>query len=164
MFLYVYEYALIDHFQSLSSIPSLEYKQYTEDTMINRTTGWFPCPVCVRPLDVRTTKKKKPYVVCSMCGVQVFVRERAGIEMFERLVEQGLKADILTRIGQLEQRYKLTCPDCAKPFWANVEWVETNRLSGKVSGYRCPERNCQGVVPIGERLATPTDPSPKTSK
>jgi len=129
--------------------------------MIIRTTGWFPCPVCVKPLDVRTTKKKKPYVVCSMCGVQLFVRERAGIEMFERLVEKGLKADILTRIGQLEQRYKLTCPDCAKPFWANAERVETYRLTGKVTGYRCPERNCQGVVPIGERSATPTDLSPK---
>jgi hypothetical protein len=80
----------------------------------------------------------------------MFVRERAGIEMFERLVEQGLKADILTRIGHLEQHYNLTCPGCAKRFWANVEWVEISLLSGKVTGYRCPERNCPGVVPTNE--------------
>lgn len=129
--------------------------------MINKNIGWFPCPVCLKPLDVRTSKKKKPYVVCSPCGVQMFVREWAGIQTFERLVAQGLKTDVLTRIGQLEQRYKLTCPDCAKPFWANAESVETNRLSGRVTGYRCPERNCQGVVPIGERSGTPTDPSPE---
>ena len=38
---------------------------------------------------------KKPYVICSPCGVQMFIRERAGIEAFEKLVEQGLKADVL---------------------------------------------------------------------
>jgi hypothetical protein len=129
--------------------------------MINKNTGWFPCPVCLKPLDVRMTKRKKPYVICSPCGVQMFVRERAGIEAFGKLVEQGLKADVLTRIDQLEQRYKLTCPDCAKPFWANAEWADTNLLSGKVTGYRCPENHCRGVVPIGERSGTLTDPSPK---
>lgn len=134
---------------------------YTEILMINKTTEWFPCPVCLKPLDVRMTKRKKPYVICSPCGVQMFVRERAGIEAFGELVEQGLKTDVLTRIDQLEQRYKLKCPDCAKPFWANPELAGTNWLNGKVTGYRCPERNCQGFVPIGERSGTPTDPSPK---
>ena len=129
--------------------------------MINKTADWFPCPVCLKPLDVRMTKRKKPYVICSPCGVQMFVRERAGIEAFGELVKQGLKADVLTRIDQLEQRYKLMCPDCAKPFWANPELAGSNWLNGKVTGYRCPERNCQGFVPIGERSGTPTDPSPK---
>jgi hypothetical protein len=51
--------------------------------MINADEKWFPCPVCLRPLDVRTSKRKKPYVICSPCGVQMFIRERAGIEAFE---------------------------------------------------------------------------------
>src|SRR5713226_9889895 len=85
-----------------------------EIVMINKTTKWFPCPLCLKPLDVRMTKRKKPYVICSPCGVQMFVRERVGIETFSKLVEQGLKSDVFTRVGQLEQRYRLKCPVCKK--------------------------------------------------
>jgi len=130
-------------------------------TMFAKDTKWFPCPVCLKPLDVRTSKRKKPYVICSPCGVQMFIRERAGIEAFEKLVELSLKADVLTRIGQLEQRYRLKCPECTKPFWASPELLGTNWLNTKVSGYRCPEKACRGVVPIGERSDMATDPSPK---
>ncbi len=119
--------------------------------MINKSIQWFPCPVCLKPLDVRTTKRDKPYVICSPCGVQMFIRERAGIGAFGKLVELGLKADVLTRVAQLEQRYKLKCPVCAKPFWANPELAETNLFNGKVTGYRCPEKNCRGVVPTSEQ-------------
>jgi DNA-directed RNA polymerase subunit RPC12/RpoP len=128
--------------------------------MFAKDTQWFPCPICLKPLDVRMSKRKKPYVICSPCGVQMFIRERAGIEAFERLVEQGLKADVLTRIRQLEQRYRLKCPECTKSFWASPELLGTNWLNTKVSGYRCPEKNCRGVVPIGEPSGTPTDLSP----
>lgn len=129
--------------------------------MINRDTQWFPCPVCLKPLDVRTTKREKPYVICSPCGVQMFIRERAGIEAFGKLVALGVKADVLTRVGQLEQRYRLKCPVCTKLFWANPEWAGTNWFNGKVTGYRCPETNCRGIVPIGERSGPQADPSPK---
>jgi hypothetical protein len=91
----------------------------------------------------------------------MFVRERAGIEAFGKLVEQGLKADVLTRVSQLEQRYKLKGSVCTKPFWANPELAVTNWFNGKGTGYRCPEKNCRGVVPIGEQPCTPTGPSPK---
>ena len=40
----------------------------------------FPCPICGEKLDIRTDKKEKPYMVCEPCGVQVFVRNRRGIE------------------------------------------------------------------------------------
>ncbi len=81
----------------------------------------------------------------------MFIRERAGIAAFEKLVEQGLKADVLTRIAQLEQRYRLKCLECGKFFWASPELLVTKPLGVKASGYRCPEKNCRGVVPIGER-------------
>jgi DNA-directed RNA polymerase subunit RPC12/RpoP len=136
------------------------YPYYMEIAMFNRDTKWFPCPVCLQPLDVRTSKRNKPYVICSPCGVQMFIRERAGIEAFASLVEQGLKADVLTRIGQLEQRYKLKCPECGKLFWASPELLGTNWFNTKASGYRCPEKNCRGVVPIAERSDTRTDGSP----
>jgi ssDNA-binding Zn-finger/Zn-ribbon topoisomerase 1 len=119
--------------------------------MFNADTKFFPCPVCLKPLDVRTTKRKKPYVICSPCGVQMFIRERAGIEAFEGLVEQGRKGNVLARIANLEHRYRLKCPECGKSFWALPELLETKLLGGKVQGYRCPEKNCRGIVPPEER-------------
>jgi hypothetical protein len=80
--------------------------------MINKEEKWFPCPVCLRVLDVRTSKTKKPYVICSPCGVQMFIRERAGIEAFEALVEQGRKDNVLARVAEVERRCRLQCPQC----------------------------------------------------
>ena len=114
-------------------------------------TKWFPCPVCLQPLDVRMSKRDKPYVICSPCGVQMFVRERAGIVAFGNLVDQGLKADVVTRIGKLEQRYRKKCPECGKEFWAGPERLDTNWLDGKPTSYHCPQKDCSGVVPIGEQ-------------
>lgn len=122
-----------------------------DNISINRDTKWFPCPVCLKPLDVRMSKRKKPYVICSPCGVQMFIRERAGIATFNDLVEQGRKENMLARLAQLEQRYRLKCPECGKSFWASPELLGTKPFSNKASGYRCPEKNCRGVVPIGER-------------
>ena len=89
-----------------------------------QNTKWFPCPVCLKPLDVRMSKRNKPYVICSPCGVQMFIRERAGIDAFGKLVEQGLKADVLTRIGQLEQRYRLNAPRAKSPFGRDPDCLE----------------------------------------
>jgi transcription elongation factor Elf1 len=114
--------------------------------MINTEEKWFPCPVCLRPLDVRTSKRKKPYVICSPCGVQMFIRERAGIEVFEALVEQGRKDNVLARVAELERRCRLQCPQCGKSFWLSPELIITNRLTGSVTGYRCPQKNCRGSV------------------
>jgi len=97
------------------------------------------------------SKRKKPYVICAPCGVQMFIRERAGIAAFEGLVEQGRKDNVLARLAHLEQRYRLKCPECEKSFWANPELLSTKPFSGKVWGSRCPEKTCRGVVPIGER-------------
>ena len=46
---------------------------------------YFPCPVCNKMLLVKITKKNKPYCICNVCGVQVFVRGKKGIEKFNRL-------------------------------------------------------------------------------
>ena len=116
--------------------------------MFNTEGKWFPCPVCLRPLDVRTSKTKKPYVICSPCGVQMFIRERAGIAAFEGLVERGRKDNVLARVAELERRCRLKCPDCGKSFWLGPDVIVTNKLTGRVTGYRCPQKDCQGTVPL----------------
>ena len=114
--------------------------------MINTEDKWFPCPVCLRPLDVRISKTKKPYVICSPCGVQMFIRERAGIEAFDALVEQGRKDNVLARVAELERRCRLRCPQCGTSFWLSPELIIANRLTGTVTGCRCPQKNCRGIV------------------
>ena len=95
---------------------------------------------------MRISKRKKPYVICSPCGVQMFIRERAGIEAFEALVEQGRKDNVLARVAELERRCRLQCPQCGKSFWLSPELIITNRVTGSVTGYRCPQKNCRGIV------------------
>jgi len=103
--------------------------------MINTEEKWFPCPVCLRPLDVRTSKRKKPYVICSPCGVQMFIRERAGIEAFAALVEQGRKDNVLARVAELaeDMRITLSLPkawlyETQKQLWQNPNALDTGQL------------------------------------
>ncbi len=66
---------------------------------------WFPCPICKEPLEVRTSKKGKPYVVCNTCGMQMFIRKRAGIEAFEVLVGIYGANDLQRELDYLVERY-----------------------------------------------------------
>ncbi len=65
----------------------------------------FPCPVCTSPLEVKTTKKDKPYIICDPCGVQLFVRGPSGIDAFSRLIERANKDDLWSRLVEMERRY-----------------------------------------------------------
>lgn len=49
-----------------------------------RETWYFDCPLCEQPLDVRLTKKQKPYVTCSACSLQMFVRGSEGMRRMEK--------------------------------------------------------------------------------
>ncbi len=62
----------------------------------------FPCPVCTEPREVRLTKKKKPYVVCDPCGIQLFVRGSAGISGFDRLTNSADTTDLWARLKEME--------------------------------------------------------------
>lgn len=78
----------------------------------------FPCCICTSPLEVRDTKKGKPYVICDPCGMQMFVRNGDGIRRFEILLAETQEKDIWTRLARLEERYKKKCPECGNEFWA----------------------------------------------
>ena len=47
----------------------------------------IPCFLCSKELELRRDKHKKPYFVCDLCGVQIFVRGREGIENLAQLIK-----------------------------------------------------------------------------
>jgi len=46
----------------------------------------LPCLLCGSKLEKRVTKNGKPYFVCDPCGIQLFVRRKAGIARLENLM------------------------------------------------------------------------------
>jgi hypothetical protein len=47
-----------------------------------------PCFLCKRELDVRFSKKNRPYLTCNKCQVQTFVRGREGFHRLVALVKR----------------------------------------------------------------------------
>ena len=106
----------------------------------------FPCPVCGEALEVRQSKKRKPYVVCDPCGVQMFVRGAGGIAVFNDQVKRHLAGGSFDRLAEMEKRYLKKCPKCGKRFWIGTEQVKTGWFKGDFIGYSCPDEKCDGVV------------------
>ena len=104
----------------------------------------FPCPVCTGPLDVRQSKKGKPYVVCDYCGIQMFVRNTAGIRAFDKQVENADRKGVWETLTEMERRYRKRCPECRRKFWIQPSQIETSWFDGKFVGFRCPEEGCEG--------------------
>jgi len=50
----------------------------------------FPCPLCGTGLPIRASKRGKPYFVCNICLVQIFVRGSAGISRLRDLATSGI--------------------------------------------------------------------------
>lgn len=106
----------------------------------------FPCPLCTEGLDIRQSKKGKPYVVCNACGVQLFVRNEAGIRRFEQLISAAAEDNVWERILELKSRYQKKCPECGKKFWVTEDSIATSWINGSFSGFRCPEEGCEGLA------------------
>jgi len=56
--------------------------------MTDKKVNAFKCPCCSQWLPVKKDKSDNPYIVCSECGVQMFVRYQKGIERFYSQVIQ----------------------------------------------------------------------------
>ena len=41
---------------------------------------YFQCPFCEDMLEVKITKKNKPYCICDDCDMQLFIRGEKGIK------------------------------------------------------------------------------------
>jgi hypothetical protein len=50
----------------------------------------FPCPLCGAGLPILTSKRGKPYCICNLCGVQIFVRGKAGIARLNEMANAGI--------------------------------------------------------------------------
>ena len=51
----------------------------------------FLCPLCQKELEIKVSKKQKPYCVCLDCGIQLFVRGKEGINRLGK--KTGYKLD-----------------------------------------------------------------------
>jgi len=109
---------------------------------------FFPCPICSDRLDVRKSKKGKPYVVCNRCGVQMFVRNDTGIRDLERLTAATDTMNAWTRLTELQKRFQKKCPKCGENFWITEESISTSWFDGRFTGYRCPDKACDGLVEV----------------
>ena len=107
----------------------------------------FPCPVCAQLREVKLTKKKKPYITCDPCGIQLFVRGPEGIAALSRLLDRAEVEDVWTRLAEMERRFYLKCPACGCHFWIEPGLVKTSRFDGSLQGFRCPAKDCREVVP-----------------
>lgn len=89
--------------------------------MKNYSGRLIPCFLCGNGLEVRTSKRRKPYFICDPCGVQVFIRRESGIARLDKLLRsvsgltvdvsnaQGGVANLLAQINRLaELKAKLT--------------------------------------------------------
>ena len=71
----------------------------------------FPCPTCAARLDLRRSRKNKPYCVCNGCGIQLFFRGKAGIARLREFLNHERPAKgpsaaavaSLIAFGRLEQ-------------------------------------------------------------
>ena len=106
----------------------------------------FPCPLCGRGLDIRQTKKQKPYVICDPCGMQLFVRTKTGMNRFEQLISAAAERNIWARLEELQRQYQKKCPECGNKFWIHPARLKTSWVDGTFEGYCCPEKGCKGVA------------------
>jgi hypothetical protein len=48
----------------------------------------FPCPLCASGLELRESRREKPYCICNACGVQLFFRGKKGIARLHDLADR----------------------------------------------------------------------------
>src|SRR5271154_7138417 len=61
------------------------------DPPVNPFTGKkFPCCLCGNDLEIRFSKKNKPYTTCFDCGIQTFFRGKRGIQHLQEAVRSEI--------------------------------------------------------------------------
>jgi hypothetical protein len=50
----------------------------------------FPCCLCGNDLEIRFSKKNKPYTTCFDCGIQTFFRGKKGIQQLKETIHSEI--------------------------------------------------------------------------
>jgi hypothetical protein len=66
---------------------TLEERQSMADALAGRE---FPCQLCGAGLEIRISRKLKPYTTCLKCGVQNFYRGKTGIRRLREILDSHL--------------------------------------------------------------------------
>jgi hypothetical protein len=119
----------------------------------NQEPELFPCFLCGEFIEIKYSKRNKPYFICDPCGLQAFIRRDKGINRLNKL--KGNKSFnspeiknspnlILNWVNQLEKlREKLKeigdkggffefIPDKEREKSKKVIQEEINRIKGKL--------------------------------
>ncbi len=87
----------------------------------------FRCPLCGKDLPIQYSKKNKPYVTCTECGLQMFIRYEQGIQRLEEISK--LDSEILEDF--------VICKKCNVAVMKSIKKAK-NPFLGK-PGLYCPE-------------------------
>jgi hypothetical protein len=66
---------------------TLEERKSMADALAGRQ---FPCQLCGAGLEIRISRKLKPYTTCLKCGVQNFYRGKIGIYRLRKILDSHL--------------------------------------------------------------------------
>jgi hypothetical protein len=66
---------------------TLEKTNAAPDALLGKR---MPCQLCGAGLDIRLSKNGKPYVTCSDCQTQLFIRGKTGIKRLEDLLNSNV--------------------------------------------------------------------------
>ena len=67
----------------------------------------IPCFLCGAEMDERSSKRRKPYFVCDPCGIQIFIRRKAGIQLLDQLEKSLAMRDALVKPHKLFEFQRL---------------------------------------------------------
>lgn len=69
------------------------------ETSLNLAKKHVPCFLCGNGLEIKSSKRAKPYLVCDSCGMQIFVRGAKGIlRLAEK--ENAIRQEIILSPGE----------------------------------------------------------------
>jgi len=69
------------------------------------------------PHEVKTTRKKDTFY-------------------FKRLLERGSRNGTLSRLEEMQKRYRLNCPECGHSFWMERGLIKTSSFDGSLKGFQ----------------------------
>jgi hypothetical protein len=95
-----------------SEKPEIKNGQEKEIEEKNREPELFPCFLCGEYLEIKYSKRNKPYFICDPCGLQAFIRRDKGIHSLKKITGKNSKIpkksektekQVLRVINQLEK-------------------------------------------------------------